>query len=110
MSNKQEIKVPAQLVNQLGTGVDIHGLIGKRIRTTDDHPGDFLAGIFGGPMVNYNGAEGTIIHIDAEGGIWADFDGNDQVLVRGGESAGSQVWDISANDVPEEERIFEVIG
>lgn len=82
MSNKQqELKVPAGLVEELGTGEDTLGLVGKRIRIVDPGNGFLdapmpLRFLFGIPAVN-PGAVGTVIHVDAEGHYWADF-GDDE--------------------------------
>ena len=73
MSNTQN--VPASLIEQLGTGEDTLGLVGKRIRMTKD-PAEGLSpivqlitGLSSLPV----GSEATVIHVDGDGHYWADF-------------------------------------
>lgn len=97
MSNVQAIKLPEGLVEAVGKGEDKHGLIGRRVLITHVPAVNPLAlMMLGLPHEPYPaGAEATIIHVDAEGDIWADFGDNDDVVGHGPE--GLKVWDIGEN-------------
>lgn len=104
MSN--QTNAPASLIEQLGTGEDTHGLIGKRVRITNGvEKGNFLALVLG--IYGYDGAEATVVHVTEDGSIFADFGDDDGVPQVGPEEA--RVVAIGHNEQPESEREFEII-
>lgn len=104
MSNKQN--VPASLIEQVGTGEDTYGMVGKRIRIIDGPPaGHPLTFIFG---LLYEGAEGTIIHVSEDGELWADFGDDEDVLPAGEEQV--RVHGIGNQDESEDEKVYEVLA
>lgn len=110
MSNQQQLNVPALLIEQLGTGEDTIGIIGKRIRVTNGAPKeDFLRRIFG---INvYDGAEGTVIHVSEDGSIFADF-GDDEYITPVGLTLETavRVHPVGAVDQEADDLQYEVIA
>lgn len=79
--SKQQLNVPATLIEQEGTGEDTHGLIGKRVRLVNDPTEGvpaFILAAMGVPPFPL-GAEGVVVHIGESGEAWADFDGAEDV-------------------------------
>lgn len=109
MSN-QQLNVPAQLIEELGTGEDTIGIIGKRIRVTNgvdaDHPMRFLVGV-----LTYDGAEGTVVHVTEDGSIFADF-GDDEDIPKVGLDEATAVRVVAIGSVHQdaEDLEYEVLN
>lgn len=107
---QRTIAVPAQLIEELGTGVDTIGIIGKRVRVTNGAgKEDFMRFIFG--IGTYDGAEGTVIHVSEDGSIFADF-GDDEAIPPVGldEATATRVHPVGNVDQDAEDLQYEVIG
>lgn len=108
------LQAPASLIAERGTGEDVLGLIGKRVRVTkgaydDLDPG--LLAIFGAlnggiPEPLPIGAEGTVVHITDDGIYYADFGDDERVPKNGPE----QVRVADVVDVTDDYRWVEVIA
>lgn len=109
MSN---IQVPASLIEQVGTGPDTHGIIGKRVRITYDPAAGMpteLRAIFGIPATPV-GAEGTAIHVSESGEVWVDFGDNEAFRKTGPEQVRVAGLGPVGGDVNIGPQMFEVIG
>ena len=92
--------VPATLIEDLGTGEDVLGLLGKRIRITNVPAVDPLVeAIFGGCPYD-KGAIGTVVHVTEDGNYWADFGDDENVRLQGPEGEQRRLWDFTSVDGP----------
>ncbi len=113
MSKKQQPKAPAGLIAELGTGEDKLGLIGKRIRIVDNDgylsscPRE-LRFILRIPEVD-PGAEGVVVHVDANGHYWADFGDDERAKPFNTQDGLVNVHDIAGHNPGEDIVIHEVI-
>ena len=98
MSNKPQYIVPASLIEELGTGTDTLGLIGKKIRITHVPKLGELAALLGLEAPYYEGAEGTVVHVTADGDYWADFGEDPNVRLQGPEDDQRRLWDFGNAD------------
>ena len=86
MSNNVHATAPKSLVEQVGIFAGETDWVGKKIRITSTPRVDpVLAAIFGAPF--YVGAEGTIVLVDDEGDVWADFGDDEKCMAQGPEDA-----------------------
>ena len=83
-TQQPQFNVPTSLIEALGTGEDTIGIVGKRIRVIQDSEVHPLARLFGLPTepALHTGAEGTVIHVDSNGVIWADFGNDERITPR----------------------------
>lgn len=99
MSNNQQLKVPALLIEQCGTGEDTIGIIGKRIRIVQEPGINPLAELVFGPQPTFRlGAEGMVIHVDAEGAIWVDFGDDERADIRHAPDGEVRIFDVGNVD------------
>ncbi|QDB70984.1 hypothetical protein bb8_p09 [Bordetella phage vB_BbrP_BB8] len=87
MSNSQTLLHVPSLIEQVGTGEDTHGLIGKTVRVVYDPmegTPEVLRQLFNAPP-DLTGETGTVFHISEEGEVWADFGDNPLVQPTGPE-------------------------
>lgn len=111
MSNTQ-IAVPASLIAQVGTGLDVHGIIGKRVRISRDTSLDIPAPIrelLGIPPTPV-GAEGTAIHVSESGEVWVDFGDDERVDLAGPEGERARVAGLGpVGGEPGYPQMFEIV-
>lgn len=98
MSNKSQYTVPASLIEELGTGTDTLGLIGKKIRITHVPTLNAIAALLRIEAPYYEGAVGTVVHVTEDGDYWADFGDDPGVKLQGPVGEQRRLWDFGNAD------------
>lgn len=94
------VQVPPALIEARGVYAGETDLIGKAIRITKEpqvHPLARLLGMATESPLRV-GAEGTVVHVSADGLIWADFGDDERADVRNGPDGPVRIYDVGHVD------------